>query len=290
MKTKQKSLLTIILVGVICYAAGAIFAFPFSQLGLTSGNIGKANKQSETLTSPSDVKLQERFEKDTAYCHQMLLCYTTMAVQAQATVSNLQSLKQQTAGISDLKDYGKKMDNAIEVGKSLETVLTETVDGLNSLAAGKSVNELSLNLSKSFNLFVLLNSQLSTLNEFSNKTMALYRQKKINDSFLKLFANYLIQSADIATFCGDNYGTKENKALLSSLPANYNKSTTTYDAALKGTKMNSSDMNEIKRYLKGSEKLGGVHDPGTIFDKRSSNQLNGISAFDDKGLLDNICP
>jgi len=164
MKAKQKSTLTIVLVAIVAYAIGAYCGFPLAQMGLTSGNIGKANKQQELVNSPADVKLVEKFETDTAYLHKMLVSYGMLFVQTEATVNTVETLKGKMGSVYEFKAY----------------------------------------LSQALNLFQLMNSKLAELDAFNAKAGDLAKQKKLNNELVRLCSDFMTETAYIATSCGDN--------------------------------------------------------------------------------------
>ena len=204
MKAKQKSTLTIVLVAIVAYAIGAYCGFPLAQMGLTSGNIGKANKQQELVNSPADVKLVEKFETDTAYLHKMLVSYGMLFVQTEATVNTVETLKGKMGSVYEFKAYEAPMNEVLEIGTQLSKMLKEGMQGLQNVADKKPVTDLSVNLSQALNLFQLMNSKLAELDAFNAKAGDLAKQKKLNNELVRLCSDFMTETAYIATSCGDN--------------------------------------------------------------------------------------
>lgn len=204
MKAKQKSTLTIVIVAIVAYAIGAYCGFPLAQMGLTSGNIGKANKQQELVNSPADVKLVEKFETDTAYLHRMLVSYGMLYVQTEATVNTVETLKGKMGSVYEFKAYEAPMNEVLEIGTQLSKMLKEGMQGLQNVADKKPVTDLSVNLSQALNLFQLMNSKLAELDAFNAKAGDLAKQKKLNNELVRLCSDFMTETAYIATSCGDN--------------------------------------------------------------------------------------
>ena len=49
-----------------------------------------------------------------------------------------------------------------------------------------------------------MNTNLASLDSFTSKAGELSKQKKWNDDLLKLYQEFLVESADVAMSCGDN--------------------------------------------------------------------------------------
>jgi hypothetical protein len=210
MKAKKKNALTIILVAIVAYAIGAYCGFPLAQMGLTSGNIGKANKQQELVNSPADVKLVEKFETDTAYLHKMLVSYGMLFVQTEATVNTVETLKGKMGSVYEFKAYEAPMNEVLEIGTQLSKMLKEGMQGLQNVADKKPVTDLSVNLSQALNLFQLMNSKLAELDAFNAKAGDLAKQKKLNNELVRLCSDFMTETAYIATSCGDNVRAANN--------------------------------------------------------------------------------
>lgn len=214
MKTQQKNVLWIVVVAILAYVIGAYIGFPFVQTGMGTGDVGgirRANKQQELMNSPADLKLAEKYQTDTNYRNMLSAGYGILYVQTKATVATIESLKKQTGSVKELASYSDTMDEITEVGNQLSSMLEGGLQGLKAVSEKKSAENLTFKLSQSLNLFQLMNSRLADLEEFSQKTQQLAAQKKINDDVLKTYSEFLIESADIASSCGDN--TRATKTL-----------------------------------------------------------------------------
>lgn len=207
MKTQQKNVLWIVVAAILAYGIGAYIGFPFVQMGMGSGDVGgirRANKQQELLNSPTDVKLTEKYQTDTNYRNMLSAGYGILYVQTKATVATVESLKNQTGTIKELAPYSSIMDDVTEVGDQLSSMLEDGLQGLKAVEENKPAENLTFKLSQSLNLFQLMNNRLSDLEEFSQKTQQLAAQKRINDDVLKTYSEFLIESSDFASSCGDN--------------------------------------------------------------------------------------
>jgi hypothetical protein len=211
MKTQQKNVLWIVLTAILAYVIGAFLGFPFSQGGLTSGDLGgirRANKQQELVNSPADLKLAEKYQSDSNYRNTLTAGYGILYVQTKATLATIESLKKETGSVKELASYSVTMNEITEVGNQLATTLEGGLQGLKAVSEKKPADNLTFKLSQSLNLFQLMNSRLADLEEFSEKTQQLGAQKKINDDVLKTYSEFLVESSDIASSCGDNARAK----------------------------------------------------------------------------------
>lgn len=207
-KMKLRKILLIIGTVTIAYLTGAALGIPFTQGGLTFGNIGYAFKQHEQLNSPSDVRMAEKFENDTVYRNKLTNDFAILYVQAMMTLATVDSFKKKASSVDELKPYLPKMGEMLETGKNLTTRLNETLAGLKSLKETKTIEGLSLTMSQAINLFQVMNNQLSELDNMAAKAGELAKQKKINNDLIKTCSEYFIGVANIASICKEHERAK----------------------------------------------------------------------------------
>lgn len=204
MKKNKKSILLTVCIAVFAYTLGAFWGFPYAELGLTSGNIGRASKQQEQVNSPHDVKLVERYQTDTVYRHKLVVGYGLLSVQTKTTLATLERLKAHIGQVRELKGYQSTIEDVVEVGTQLDKNLNECVKNLNNIGQKQPVSDLGVQLSQSLNMFQIMNNRLAELDSFVLQTQELAKQKKLNDDLLKNYSEFLIETTDIAMSCGDN--------------------------------------------------------------------------------------
>lgn len=208
MKLKTKNVLLVIAGLALAYLAGSFWGFPPTQNHYVSGNIGKATKQQDQVNAAADVKLAEKFQSDTAYRKSLLVDLTMLYIQTQTTTSTVENMKKEILQIRDLKPYAAKFDNVIETGKNLTQMLNDCLAELKEVSEDKPVDNLSLKISQSVNIFQIFNSRISELDGFMARSTELSKQKKLNDNLIKLCSSFTAESASIASACGDNVRAK----------------------------------------------------------------------------------
>jgi hypothetical protein len=152
------------------------------------------------------LKLAEKYQSDSNYRNTLTAGYGILYVQTKATLATIESLKKETGSVKELASYSVTMNEITEVGNQLATTLEGGLQGLKAVSEKKPADNLTFKLSQSLNLFQLMNSRLADLEEFSEKTQQLGAQKKINDDVLKTYSEFLVESSDIASSCGDRAG------------------------------------------------------------------------------------
>ncbi len=270
MKTKQKIVLSIVVVAIVAYAIGAYFGFPLAQMGLTSGNIGKANKQQELVTSPTDVKMVEKFETDTVYLNDIIVSYGMLLVQTKATVNTVENIKGKMGQVKEFKAYETPMNEALEIGKQLSAILESGMTGLQNVADKKPVTDLSVKLCQALNMFQLMNSKLSELDGFNAIAGDLAKQKKLNGELVKLCSNFAVETAYIATSCGDNIRAINSLGALMSQESKINN---TQKFLLHESVNNYIEKTDIDTPLKKKIKSGITKTAESLFSLRHVNDL-----------------
>lgn len=278
MEKKQKSVLLTVAAVIVAYIIGAISGFPFVQNRLMKGSIGRANKQQEQLNSPSDVKLAEKYNKDTAYCNKLSSGFVLIYAQTQATLGTLEQIKNGIAPVNELKLFTPKVDEAIESAKSLEGMLTAALEGLKHLKEKKPVSELSLTLSQALNLFQIMNSRLTELDGFATKANELAKQKKLNEDLIKTYSEYMIETAHIAATCGDYERALQYSQTFAKIPVATNVSKALF-ALYDQTILRKATVIDIPDHVIG-ELISKVH---TGYEQNISNGT--VNPLNDKSIV-----
>jgi hypothetical protein len=207
MDTKKRNVIWIAGVAIFAYCIGAWIGFPFAQLGLTAGDtgrIGRANKQQVKVSSPADIKIAEKFESDSAYRTKLISGYAMLYAQTKTTVATLESLKQKTVAVKELEKYSAPINDIIDVGIQLDTLLSNSLRGLRDLDNKKKTYDLSFHLTQALNLLQIMNTRLYGLDEFSAKANELVKSKQADSEFANLYSQFIVESDYIAAECGDN--------------------------------------------------------------------------------------
>lgn len=191
MKTKKKNLLVVIVIVFVSYLLGAYLGFPFAQMGMTSGNIGRAEKQHDVIGSVSDVKLAEKFETDTVYKKELLRNFGELLINTEATRLTLDSLKSQAGKVAELKAYNKQLDDVYSVAAELSTRLQKVLNELGKVDETKDASDISLQLSECINLYQIMCSNMDELTGFVTKTAALSKVHKLSDAYMAQFGTFL---------------------------------------------------------------------------------------------------